>query len=324
MKHAMKMFVCILLTMAMLFGLCSCGKDTGGLGKLEIGSTSETEETLAPLGGNETQETEPTSEATSEASSETTTEPTSESDSGNQFIVDEYSCDYFDCYIPQGWDVHYQVVDAGSGLMRIYVFVQDPTDENNIIFFVSAMEPWFITISEKNAVAAILGSAYDWSPVVDELSAEGLLKEWAATYTLMDATGFTDGVKYFKNYSIVSVLNSEIFDGASEQETKSEVIAEVSIPGASQTYGILYANDFMQAKFPYAANARYYISYQNRGFVLSADRFSAEAEGMAYCVSSFDFAKFNSTYGSSNGITVDGSAVVNPEITLPDMGAFFQ
>lgn len=326
MKHVVKPFVCVLITMSLLFCLCSCGKDTSGLGQLDIGTTAGDEGTLAPLGGSDAKGSEPTSEPTPEPVPDSTPEPTPEPDNnpgdGKQFVVDEYSCDCFDCFIPQGWNVDYRVVDDGSGTMRIYVFVQDPTDPNNIIFFVSAMEPFFTSASDKKAAVSVLGSTYEWSPVMNELSAAGLLEQWSSLYTLMDATGFSDGVKYFKNYSIVSILDSTIAQGSDVDETASQVIAEVKIPNASQNYGILYSNDFVRFQFPYV-NAVGYISYSNRGFVLSADRFSAEAEGLAYCAASFDFTKFNNKYGNGSGFTADEGVVINPGITLPDTKSFF-
>ena len=322
MKHVGKPFVCVLIVMTLLFCLCSCGKDTSGLGKLDIGTTAGDDGTLAPLGGSDTKDSDPTSEPVPDSTPEPTPEPDNNPGDRNQFVVDEYSCDCFDCYIPQGWNVDYRVVDAGAGVMRIYVFVQDPADPNNIIFFVSAMEPFFTSVSDKEAAVSVLGSVYEWSPVMNELSAAGLLEQWASVYTLMDATGFSDGVKYFKNYGIVSILDSTIAQGSGVDETASQVIAEVKIPNASQNYGILYANDFVRFHIPYV-NVDDYISYSNRGFVLSADRFSAEAEGMAYCAGSFDFTKFNNKYGSSAGFTIDESNVDNPGITLPDIQSFF-
>lgn len=327
MKHLLKPFVCVLIVMTMLLTLCSCGKDTSGLGKLEIGNTAGNEGTLEPLGGGDTKDPEPTSEPAPDSTPVPAPEPTPEPDNnpgdGKQFVVDEYSCDCFDCYIPQGWNVDYRAVDAGGGTMRIYVFVQDPTDPNNIIFFVSAMEPFFTSANDKKAVVSVLGSPYEWSPVMNELSAAGLLEQWASAYTLMDATGFSDGVKYFKNYSIVSILDSTIAQGSGVNETASQVVAEVKIPNASQNYGILYSNDFVRLQVPYV-NASEYISYSNRGFVLSADRFSTEAEGLAYCAASFDFTKFNNKYGNGSGFTAGEGAVVNPGITLPDMKYFFE
>ena len=333
MKAVTKSWIALLIVVSVMLCLGSCGADTSGLGTLDIGaaegSADDTGE-LAPLGGSDTEDTDPVSDQTpapeAEPDSEPTPAPDSDSDSESEFVVEEYSCDCFDCYIPEGWTVTYQTVDAGAGTTRIYVFVQDPTDSNNILFFVSGMEPCFTSSTDKEIMISSLGSAgsvYEWAPVLNELSAAGLLEQWASVYTLMDVTGFSDGVKFFRNYGLVSVLSSTIADNASADETRSQVIAEVSIPGASQTYGMLYDNDFVRMDYPYA-NADFYVTYSNRGFVLSADRFSAEAEGMAYCVCSFDFTKFNSKYGSSAGITADANEVVNPELTLPDSGSFFQ
>ena len=325
MKNINRTILCALLIMTMLLCCAGCGKDTSGLGSLEIG-TASVEETLAPLGGSDTQEPDSEPEPTTgpvsepEPTAQPTPEPEPSPESGNEFIVDSYSCDCFDCYIPYGWKVDYKTVDVGNGVTRIYVFVQDPTDSNNIIFFVSAQEPLFTSLSEKEAVVRTLTSAYEWSPVLDELSAAGVLEQWASLYTLMDATGFDDGAKYFRNYSVQSILCSEIADGSSSSRTDSQALAEVTIPGASGTYGILYSNSLVKMSYPYA-NASYYISYSNQGFVLSADRFSAEAEGMIYCASSFDFTKFNNKYGSS-GITAGENGVFGQEVTLPE-GEFF-
>ena len=317
MKTMAKTVLCLLLILAALVCLSACGKDTSGLGTLDIGESSAGG-TLAPLGGSETRESEPTPET--DAEPEPTPEPTPEPESENEFIVEEYSCDCFDCYIPQGWNVVYQAVDAGAGITRIYVFVQDPTDANNIIFFVSGMEPFFTSAGAKETVTAVLGGGYEWSPVLNELSAAGVLEQWASAYTLMEVTGFDDGAKYFRNYALSAVLDSRIDDGSGTDRTDSQVLAEVTIPGASGTYGILFQNSLVRMTFPYG-NADYYISYSNQGFVLSADRFSAEAEGMIYCASSFDFTKFNNKYGSS-GITAGENGVFGQEVTLPE-GEFF-
>lgn len=332
MKYFFRKSMCTLLVLIMLFCLCACGKDTSGLGTLELGKPSD-DGPLAPLGGSDTTEPEPaptpsanpapppTPKPVPDPTPEPAPTPTPEPDNGKEFVVEDFSCDFFDCTIPQGWRVTYQVLDAGGGIMRMYVFVQDQEDPNNIIFYVSATEPYFTALSDKKAAVPYLGNAYEWAPVLDELSATGLLQQWASIYTLMDATGFNDGVKYFKNYSISSVISSDVLDGSDSKETISQVLAEVTIPGASNTYGILYANDFVRNHYRFV-DADYYISYSNRGFVLSADRFNAEAEGMLNCTTSFDFTKFNKKYGSSAGFVADGNDLVNPEITLPDAFCF--
>ena len=84
---------------------------------------------------------------------------------------------------------------------------------------------------------------------------------------------------------------------------------------------MLYANDFRRLQYPYG-NVSYYVSYSNRGFVLSADRFEAEAEGMLYCTTSFDFAKFNNKYNSSTGFTDNDHPVSNQPVTMPDRKSF--
>ena len=332
MKFKIKSLLSVLLIVAILFCLGACGKDTSGLGTLELGSSSEGSSSgdapLAPLGGSESPTTPaPTSEppeSTAQPTSAPTPAPTAQPEK-KQFMVDEYNCDVFDCYIPQGWNVTYQVVDAGGGVVRMYVFVQDPVDPNNIIFFISAMEPFYTSLSDKEAALPYLDSVYEWAPVMDELSAKGLLEQWAAAYTLMDATGFSDAVKFFRNYKISSIVSSEVLDGSNSQETVSQVLAEVTIPNATQPYGILYANDFMRMHYP-MVNSDYYVSYSNRGFVLSADRFEDEATGLLSCVQSFDFTKFNNKYGSKAGFTADDSsndiAITNQEIILPENNAF--
>ena len=319
MRNVIRTFIYLLLIAAMFLCLTACGKDTSGLGTLEIGASSQGGE-LAPLGGSNGQDSDSDTKSSSELDPKTSSEPTPESTSEpeKEFAFEEFSSSYFDCCIPKGWSVNYQTVDAGNGVTRIYVFVQDPSDANNIIFYVSGMEPCFTSYDDKKVLLSVLNNAYEWAPVLNELSAAGLLEQWASWYTLMDATGFTDGAKYFRNYSIVSILNSIIADGATAAETASQVIAEVSIPNSSKTYGMLFANDFVRMHYPYA-DADFYVSYYNRGFVLSADRFSTEAENMAYCTTSFDFTKFNNKFGSSTNINDDegNSNAVNPEIVLP-------
>lgn len=315
MRHTLRAFFSMVLVLSMLLCLCACGKDTSGLGTLEIGDSSDSSGTLEPLGGSDASDTEKTPEP--ENSEDPAPAPSStEAPAEEKFLVEEYSCDCFDCYIPQGWYVNYNAVDAGGGTMRIYVFMQDPEDANNIIFYVSAMEPFFASLTDKKTFVSVGGSAYEWAPVLDELSATEVLRQWASIYTLMDATGFEDGVKYFKNYSIASIVSSKVLDDASAEKTTSQVIAEVTIPAASNTYGLLIA-DTLSKQYLSNIGVTYYISYNNQGFVLSADRFNSDADGLAYCLKSLDLSKFYEKYGSSVGFTAGENAGNDIEIILP-------
>lgn len=91
-----------------------------------------------------------------------------------------YQDELFSAMIPQGWQTRVVTWDGGTG-ERIAVFVQDPSDGNNLLFFMIALEPFFTSVDAKNAMLPyITDASFQWSPVLEELSAAALLQQWGA------------------------------------------------------------------------------------------------------------------------------------------------
>ena len=130
--------------------------------------------------------------------------------------------------------------------------------------------------------------------MLDRLDAEDVLNNWGPMYTLLAAQNRPIAA-YLRNYRVDAVAQANVADGASNQITASEVFASVSIPGASQPYGMYFYDELQRVDF--SSTADYYASLNNYAFVIGNDR-ASDADAMMDCVKSFDFTGFNTLYGA--------------------------
>ena len=283
----MKKTMALLLTLIMLLSLSACGKkDVSGLGTLDMDSPAASDG-IGTLGQPSSDNT-PADQAppTEQTTPEPTPVPT------EALSLGTYSCEMFSCSAPEGWDVVWNVYDSGGGLMRLAAFISDPEDPNNIIFYVQGLEPFFADVDAKKALTPYLPSVFEWSPVLtDGLNAEGILRQWGSVYTILDAEGVLDMIK-FKNYSVQNVIENYV--GANSLNTGA--LAEVSIPGAATNYAMFLENTLTEES---VYSVKYYIARSNLGFVIDPELYNSNLEAFVTSKNSFDFSGFLNKYSIS-------------------------
>ncbi len=223
-----------------------------------------------------------------------------------------YERDCFTMTIPKGWTVMYEPYDAGNGMTRLILAVVDPADKNNRIFFVSALEPYFISNAAKNAWLPYFNSAsFEWAPVIEgEASAKKVLEQWPSSYTMMQEQG-TGIVKYFSNYNLKSVYSEDISESSTANNIISAVLAQVSIPEASEPYDMYFRNELELNAPPSGSgidsSAKYYIGWGTMGVVINTSQSDACLETLVNCLASLDTSNLNKKYGdnTSRGFTND-------------------
>lgn len=281
----MKKTIALLLALIMLLSLSACGKkDVSGLGTLDMDAPAASDG-IGTLGQPSADSTPAEQAPTPEPTPVPTEEPAALS-------LGTYSCEMFSCSAPEGWDVVWNTFDAGGGVMRLTVFISDPEDPNNIIFYVQGLEPFFADVDAKKTLTQYLPSVFEWSPVLtDGLNAEGVLRQWGSVYTMLDAQGMLDTIK-FKNYSVQNVIENYV--GANSLNTG--VLAEVSIPGAAKNYAMFLENTLTEES---AYSVKYYIARSNLGFVIDPELYNSNLEAFITSKNSFDFSGFLNKYSIS-------------------------
>ena len=281
----MKKTIALLLALIMLLSLSACGKkDVSGLGTLDMDAPAASDG-IGTLGQPSADSTPAEQAPTPEPTPVPTEEPAALS-------LGTYSCEMFSCSAPEGWDVVWNTFDAGGGTMRLTVFISDPEDPNNIIFYVQGLEPFFADTDAKKALTPYLPSEFEWSPVLtDGLNAEGVLRQWGAIYTMLDIQGYQDIVR-FKNYSVQNVIQNYV----GENSLNTGVLAEVSIPGASTNYAMFLENTLTEES---AYSVKYYVARSNLGFVIDPELYNSNLDAFITSKNSFDFSGFLNKYSVS-------------------------
>ena len=289
----MKKMTALLLALIMLLSLSACGKkDVSGLGTLDMDAPAASDG-IGTLGQPSADNTPADQAPTPEPTPVPTEEPAALS-------LGTYSCEMFSCSAPEGWDVVWNTFDAGGGVMRLTVFISDPEDPNNIIFYVQGLEPFFADVESKKALTPYLPSVFEWSPVLtDGLNAEGVLRQWGSVYTMLDAEGGLDMIK-FKNYSVQNVIENYV----GENSLNTGVLAEISIPGAAKNYAMFLENTLTEES---AYSVKYYIARSNLGFVIDPELYNSNLEAFITSKNSFDFSGFLNKYSISAGSESTGT-----------------
>lgn len=289
----MKKMTALLCTLVMLLSLSACGKkDVSGLGTLDMDAPAASDG-IGTLGQPSSDNTPADQAPQPEPTPVPTEEPAALS-------LGTYSCEMFSCAAPEGWDVVWNTFDAGGGVMRLTVFISDPEDPNNIIFYVQGLEPFFADVESKKALTPYLPSVFEWSPVLtDGLNAESVLRQWGSVYTMLDAEGGLDMIK-FKNYSVRNVIENYV----GENSLNTGVLAEVSIPGAAKNYAMFLENTLTEES---AYSVKYYIARSNLGFVIDPELYNSNLEAFITSKNSFDFSGFLNKYSISAGSESTGT-----------------
>ncbi len=293
-----KRTICIILVcgLSLSAAACNAGNEVGGLGSLTmddgngsggIGTLGEPEPSDAPDDELPPPEPEPVPQPVPEP-----TEPPQQEPAPTKGLSTEaYKCEEFNMTIPAGWKVNYKVIDSGNDIKRIYIFVCDPANPKNMIFFVEALEPFFSSEEGRSAWANVV-PAYRNAPVLSEPNAEATLSQWSNIYALMKQEGILSG--YFSDYSMKNVLKSEETSRSSEGEAISYVIAQVTIPGENEMYDMFYENklQLMDAPTGLPAYATYYISYANNGVVLADSLAESQFDALHACLMTLDLTAY--------------------------------
>lgn len=215
------------------------------------------------------------------------TSAAAEDENNSGMTTETYTCPEFTVSIPEGWNVEYETVDAGDGIMRLVVCIKDPEHSKNRIFYTTALEPFFVSTDAKNALLPYLPDAFDWSPVLDgEATSEAVLRLWPNCYTMMQAQGL--GLEaYMGNYSLEEVVATDPGTG----DGVTGVHAKVSVGGGDALYDMYFENRLVLNNPPSGAprEAKYYISYNNTGIVIAEEKYEAWIDTLIQCASSFAF-----------------------------------
>lgn len=268
-------------------------------------------------GSTNTVEPEPTVEAAGTTDEAPLTEnpfPETIEDHAVPMETELYACDIFTVTIPKGWGVSYEVYDSAtaepyyneSGKIRdrregaepwMWIVVRDNVDRNNVMFYFTFLGPYFTSVDQKERMLTGLASnkGYEWSPVLDDLTAEEVLKNWGPMHTLL-AESDRPFINMLQLYKVENVIKTAIEDGSNRERTASEIFADVSITGAEQTYGMYFYDELQHEVF--SGSTDYYASYNNYAFVIGDDIAAANTQLMMDCLKSFDFTGFNTLYGN--------------------------
>lgn len=287
----MKKLFALMLTLCILAGATACGGTTAAAPEPAAETADAADEPL------------PAEEATPEPAEE----PVSAME------TELFACDIFTVTIPKGWGVSYEVYDSATaetyfdetGKKRdrregaepwLWIVVRDNVDRNNVMFYFTFLGPYFTSVEQKERLLPALArnNGYEWSPVLDDLTAEEVLKNWGPMYTML-----TDADRPFINmlqlYKVEDIHQANIADSSNRERTASEVFASVSIKSADQPYGMYFYDELQHEVF--SGDTDYYASYNNYAFVIGNDH-AADVDVLMDCLKSFDFTGFNTLYGN--------------------------
>lgn len=287
----MKKLIALMLTLCILAGATACGGTTAAAPEPAAETADAADEPL------------PAEEATPEPAEE----------SASAMETELFACDIFTVTIPKGWGVSYEVYDSATaetyfdetGKKRdrregaepwLWIVVRDNVDRNNVMFYFTFLGPYFTSVEQKERLLPALArnGGYEWSPVLDDLTAEEVLKNWGPMYTML-----TDADRPFINmlqlYKVEDIHQANIADSSNRERTASEVFASVSIKSADQPYGMYFYDELQHEVF--SGDTDYYASYNNYAFVIGNDH-AADVDVLMDCLKSFDFTGFNTLYGN--------------------------
>lgn len=300
MKRALPALLCLTLLLSLC--LSGCGSDAA---VAEV--TPEVSAVPSPV-PTAAETPEPTVSPEPTATPEPTAAP-KPTEPPEPLEIGSYSCNEFVTGIPEGWDVSYEVFDAGAGHTRIVINITDPQDSNNRIFYTSALEPLFSSLDAKNAYLPHLDTNYEWSPVLDDISAEATLEQWPPLFTLMQAQGLgLDG--YFKNYLLKDTIATLTNSASTARFTRSCVLGLVSIPDADSDYVMYFENSLVRQPIPVGLpyDATYYISYDNCAIVIREDLYEVQFPQLVGAMRSLNLWAFPGEHditGSNGRINID-------------------
>ena len=305
MKYKWEKIVCLTLAVICCLSVAACGssENAGGLGTITMDDSPSSSSGVGTLGGSDGNPNDGTDKP-NQVSDETPTTPAPDPTPtpAPAMETELYECDCFTMTIPKGWTVMYEPYDAGNGMMRLVLAVVDPADKNNRIFFISALEPYFISNAAKKAwLPYFTSGSFDWAPVIEgDASAQKVLEQWPSGYTMMEAQG-TGIIKYFSNYNLKSVYSEDISEKSTDSNIISSVLAQVNIPEASEPYDMYFQNELELNAPPSGSgidsSAKYYIGWGTMGIVVKTSQSDACLETLVNCMASLDTSNLNKKYG---------------------------
>lgn len=258
--------------------------------KQSIGVLGQPNKTSAPL-PNGADDSAPQSSEPNVATAQPTLRPTPKP-TAEPIKTEEYSCNDFTMTIPKGWNVSYFTLADAMQSMQLYVFVTDPQDENNQLIFCGTLEPFFTSQQQRSAAAKLLGSPFEQGPVLEELTAENMIRNWAEVYSFMAAVG-TGFDRWFSNYSLKEVLDSAVDASSTAENIVSAVVCTVSVPNSNKTYTLNYTNVFSYRNLYYFD---YYASAINYCLCIDQSTSQQDYNILTSCLNSIDVTRFNNNY----------------------------
>ncbi len=343
-----KKLISAILTLCLTASLCACGDNTaGGLGTLSLdnsGKGTSTSASVPDLNGNggdkapsiPTSDTGndtpaptpvPTPEPTPAPTPAPTPTPAPAPSPSTGLNTTYYSDKYIAATIPAGWTVNCQAYDDGTGNLRLILIINDPEDPNNVIFFCTALEPFYTSVTDRNFMAPYLAGIGPYCPVIDSLSATSVFNQWGSIYTCLSLTDTTNPSisATLPNFSPAQVLSEQSY-GEQNGMTTSEALFACTAPNSNLAYAVYFCDSLVKMTFP-ITYVNYYISYTN--FLISANEkvYETYLPIMMECAKSFDFSGFNQQNQKyKNGISSETgeetgiSAFTAPTISLDPSG----
>lgn len=201
--------------------------------------------------------------------------------------TEQYDCKEFSMKIPKGWKVYAYPYDAGGGLMRIIIFVEDPKNPNNHMTYLMALEPFYASENDKN-LWAYYSNTYSAknAPVLTRGTTGEIMEHWDTIYTIIQKEFPVQGVRdHFKKYRLKTIVEEVIAEGATAENQTTAAQMEVTFEGDSTVYDMAYYSTFVYT-VPIYGFAGYYISADNKIVCLEESLGAENLAVLAECMGS--------------------------------------
>lgn len=321
--------VCLLLS--------ACGKsDVSGLGNLSMDQTEPTKK--GGIGTLGEPSTEPTGDSIPEDSipqlpdetvptspddtvpplpDNTEPQPTTPPDDTGTLQTVEYRDSYISMTVPAGWQVTVLPVRGNNGKTMLGVYVTDPADSNNQLFYIDSLEPFFANVQDKRTWLYYLDSVYEWAPVLTNgISAESVIREWASIYTINGAIP-TPCAPYMRNYNWKNTIDAQFNEQSTDAATISAAMATVSIPNTASNYVLFFMNTLVRNDIGNGVPP-YYTGYMNYGVCVSENQYQDYYDTMINCLGSLKRADSTSSGNSFTQGMNANSGTDLPQLKQPE------
>lgn len=278
--------IALLLAAAMMFSASGCKdtaeNETGGVTSVteSTGTKDETEARTAPAADPVTENDDKKIKIT----------PTS----AKSVQFENYETADFSITIPKGW-----VVTTGGVNIKKYVFVNDPEEPRNTVFFILKMEPLLHSQTGKDVWQKMYNSGdqsaaqFAQAPVLQDPSTEGLFKTSYRDFTVIDRCKAQNGYGAFSLGD--EILRAYFTDNAGP--------AEGLFTASVVDFGQFPISDGTVINYQLqTVDGGYYMAYNVTGITAAKDTLLDWSEVLFKCLSSLKFTDsfINATNKASN------------------------